>query len=289
MAKSKIAIVTDTNSGISQKKAEKYGIFVLPMTFHIDDEDYTEGISISHNDFYEKQQNGARIYTSQPSPADVMDLWEKVLQDFETLIHIPMASGLSSSYSTAAMLAGDFDGKVTVIDNQRVSMSLKQAVLDAKAMADAGKGLTEIRNTLMMTREDASIYMMVDDLKYLKAGGRISPTTAAVGSVLNIKPILSVNGGSIEAVEKTRGTKAAKKAIFKALEEDMKNKFHNEDINAYHVYTAAALRRDEAIAWNEEVQEHFGKRCHIEAIPLSIAAHVGIGTFGACLCKKITL
>lgn len=289
MSNQKIAIVTDSNSGISQAKAEKYGVFVLPMRFNIDGEEYIEGISISHNEFYDKQVNGSHIFTSQPSPADVMDIWDKALENYDAVIHIPMASGLSSSYSTAAILAGDYDGKVVVIDNQRVSISLKQAVLDAKALVDAGKDLIEVRNTLTMTKDDASIYMMVDDLKYLKAGGRISPTTAAVGSMLHIKPILSVNGGSIESYDKVRGTKAAKKAILKALENDMVNKFHSEDINDYHLYTAAALRRDEAIAWNEEVQEHFGKRSHIEAIPLSIATHVGIGTFGACLAKRIKL
>lgn len=289
MAKQKIAIITDSNSGISQAKAQKYGVFVLPMKFNIDGEEYTEGISISHNDFYEKQQSGAQIFTSQPSPADVMDIWDRALKDYDALIHIPMASGLSCSYSTAAMLAGDYDGKVVVIDNQRISVSLKQAVLDAKALVDAEKNLMEIRNTLTLAKNDASIYMMVDDLKYLKAGGRISPTTAAVGSMLNIKPILSVNGGSIESYEKARGTKAAKRAILKALEKDMVRKFHSEDINDYHLYTAAALRRDEALAWNEEAQEYFGRRSHIEAIPLSIATHVGVGTFGACLCKRIKI
>ena len=130
MAKQKIAIITDSNSGISQAKAQKYGVFVLPMKFNIDGEEYTEGISISHNDFYEKQQSGAQIFTSQPSPADVMDIWDRALKDYDAVIHIPMASGLSCSYSTAAMLAGDYDGKVVVIDNQRISVSLKQAVLD---------------------------------------------------------------------------------------------------------------------------------------------------------------
>lgn len=287
MAEQKIAIVTDSNSGISQAKAEKYGVYVLPMKFNIDGEDYTEGISISHNEFYEKQQAGSKIFTSQPSPADVMDIWDKALEENDAVVHIPMASGLSSSCSTATMLASDYDGKVVVIDNQRVSVSLKQAVLDAMALIKEGKDVTAIRNTLTLTKNDASIYMMVDDLKYLKAGGRISATTAAVGSMLHIKPILSVNGGSIESYDKVRGVKAAKKAILKALENDMVNKFHSEDINDYHLYTAAALRRDEAIAWNDEVQEHFGKHCQIEAIPLSIATHVGIGTFGACLCKKL--
>lgn len=287
MAEQKIAIVTDSNSGISQAKAEKYGVYVLPMKFNIDGEDYTEGISISHNEFYEKQQASSKIFTSQPSPADVMDIWDKALEENDAVVHIPMASGLSSSCSTATMLASDYDGKVVVIDNQRVSVSLKQAVLDAMALIKEGKDVTAIRNTLTLTKNDASIYMMVDDLKYLKAGGRISATTAAVGSMLHIKPILSVNGGSIESYDKVRGVKAAKKAILKALENDMVNKFHSEDINDYHLYTAAALRRDEAIAWNDEVQEHFGKHCQIEAIPLSIATHVGIGTFGACLCKKL--
>lgn len=289
MATQKIAIVTDSNSGISQAKAEKYGVFVLPMKFNIDGEEYTEGISISHNDFYEKQQGGSKIFTSQPAPGDVMEIWDRALKDYDAVIHIPMASGLSSSCSTATMLAGDYNGKVIVIDNQRVTVSLKQAVLDAKALADAGKDLIEIRNTLTLTKNDASIYMMVDDLKYLKAGGRISPATAAVGTMLHIKPILSVNGGAIESYEKVRGSKAAKKSILKALEKDMVHKFHSENINNYHIYTAAALRRDEAIAWNEEVTEYFGKRSHIEAIPLSIATHVGVGTFGACLCKKIKI
>lgn len=289
MTSQKIAVVTDSNSGISQAKAQKYGVFVLPMKFNIDGEEYTEGISISHNEFYEKQQGGSKIFTSQPSPGDVMELWDKVLKDYDAIIHIPMASGLSSSCSTATMLAGDYDGKVIVIDNQRVSISLKQAVLDAKALVDAGKELIDIRNILTMTKNDASIYMMVDDLKYLKAGGRISPATAAVGTMLNIKPILSVNGGVIESYEKARGVKAAKKAILRALEKDMENKFHSSDINDYHLYTAAALRRDEAVAWNEEVRDYFGRRCHIEAIPLSVATHVGVGTFGASLSKRLKI
>lgn len=289
MADQKVAIVTDSNSGISQAKAEKYGVYVLPMKFNIDGEEYTEGISISHNDFYAKQQGGSKIFTSQPSPGDVMDIWEKALEEYDAVVHIPMASGLSSSYSTASMLAGDYDGKVVVLDNQRITVTLKQAVLDAKALIEAGKDLTEIRNILTFTKNDASIYMMVDDLKYLKAGGRISAATAAVGSMLHIKPILSVCGGSIDSYDKVRGIKAAKKTILKALEKDMADKFHSEDINDYHLYTAAALPRNEAIAWNEEVQEHFGRRSQIEAIPLSIATHVGVGTFGAALCKKIEL
>lgn len=289
MAQQKIAIVTDSNSGISQAKAEKYGVYVLPMKFNINGVEYTEGISISHNEFYESQVNGAKIFTSQPSPSDVMDIWDEVLEKYDAIIHIPMASGLSSSFSTASMLASDYNGKVTVIDNQRITVTLKQAVLDAKALVDAGKSVTDIRNALTLSKDDASIYMMVDDLKYLKAGGRISPATAAIGTMLHIKPILSVNSGIIDSYDKARGTKAAKKAILKALEKDMINKFHDDNINNYHLYTAAALRRDEAIAWNEEVQDYFGIRSHIEAIPLSIATHVGIGTFGASLCKKMKI
>lgn len=285
----KIAIVTDTNSGISKKKAEKYGVFVLPMSFNVDGVQYYEGVDLSHNDFFAMQESGAKIFTSQPAPGEVMELWDEILKTYDTIIHIPMAGGFSSSLSTATMLADDYDGKVIVIDNQRVAISEKQAVLDAKAMADAGMSATEIRNKLVFHKDDAVIYMLVDDLKYLKAGGRISPAAAAMGTVLNIKPVLSVNSGVIAPVSKVRGTRAGKKELFACIEKDMENKFHDTDPSHYHFYTAAALRRDDAIAWNDEVEERFGVKCQIEAIPLSVCAHVGIGTFGLSICRKLDI
>lgn len=283
----KIAILTDSNSGISQKKAAMYGVNVLPMPFNINDKNYYEGVDITHNEFFILQQEGAKIFTSQPSPGDVMDAWDKLLENNEYVVYIPMAGNLSSSMATAMAMAEDYDGRVVVIDNQRVSVSQKQAVLDAKALADAGKSATEIRQILTFHRSDASIYMMVADLKYLKAGGRISGATAAIGSVLNIKPILSVNDGKIEAVSKARGVKIAQKQILQLLDKDMEDKFHSTNIEDYTIYTAAALPKDAAIAWNDKVKEHFGAPCQIETIPLSVATHVGIGTFGACLCKKV--
>lgn len=283
----KVAIVTDSNSGISQKKAEGYGIFVLPLSFNISGVDYQEGVDLTHNEFFILQTSGAKIFTSQPAPGAIMDLWEEILETYDEIVHIPMAGGLSSSLSTATALADDYDGKVVVVDTQRVSVTQKQCVLDAKALADQGKSAKEIRKALTFAKSDASIYMMVDDLKYLKAGGRISPAAAAMGSVLNIKPILSVNDGCIDAVDKVRGKKAAMKKIFENLEKDMDLKFHDMDITHYRVYTAAALPKDEAIAWNQTVMEHFGVFSQIEAIPLSVCTHVGIGTFGAALCKKM--
>lgn len=284
----KVAIVTDSNSGISQAKAEKYGVFVLPMSFNIDGEQYYEGVSINHNEFFEAQRAGKKIFTSQPSPAEVMNLWDKVLKDYESIVYMPMAGGLSSSLSTAMMLADEYEDKVQVVDNQRITVSLKQAVLDAKKMADAGKTASYIKTQLNIDGSNASIYMMVDDMKYLKAGGRVSGAAAAMATVLNIKPVLGVNNGIIGAYGKARGVKAAKKMIFEALEKDMDSKYHSMNIDDYYLYTAAALNREEAIAWNEEVEDYFAAKSQIEVIPMSICAHVGVGTFGACICKKIS-
>ena len=284
---SKIAILTDSNSGISMKKAKAYGVNVIPMPFNINGVEYLEGVDLSHNEFFRLQQDGAKIFTSQPSPASVMEMWDKLLEENDYVIHIPMAGNLSSSMATAVAMSADYDGRVIVVDNQRVSMSQKQAVLEAKMLADEGKSATEISQILTYHKDDASIYITVDDLKYLKAGGRINAATAAVGSVLNIKPILSVKDGRIEAVGKARGIKAAQKQILQNLDKDMEEKFHSDNIDDYVIYTAAALPREEAIAWNDKVKEHFGAFSQIEAVPLSIATHVGIGAFGACLCKRI--
>lgn len=284
--KKKVAIVTDSNSGISQKKAEKYGIYVLPMPFNVDGVEYLEGLDMNHNEFFERQVNGSTIFTSQPSPAAVLDLWDELLEEYEEIVHIPMAGTLSSSFGTATALSRDYDGKVIVVDNLRLSMGLKQAVLEAKEMADAGESANSIYQKLMFTKEDASIFIAIEDLKYLKAGGRISGATAAMGSVLNIKPVLSFVNGVIGPAGKARGKKGAMKMIVELTKKEMEQKFHDTDINNYILYTAACLRKDEAIEWNQYIMEQFGVFSQIETIPLSIATHVGVGAFAICICKK---
>lgn len=211
----KTAIVTDSNSGISQEKARKYGVYVLPMPFYIDDELYLEGQTITHEEFFRKQKSGSVIYTSQPNPYDVTQLWERVLAEYEELLYIPMSSGLSSSCETAMALAQQcqYSGRVIVADLGRVSVTQKYAVLEARRMALQGLPALEIRNRLQYVKNECIIYLTVDNLKYLKQGGRISAGSAMLGNVLNIKPLLCLQGEKIEVAEKARGDKAVRKKM----------------------------------------------------------------------------
>ena len=186
----KIAIVTDSNSGITQEEAKELGIRVVPMPFYINGELYYEDITLTQDEFYEKLETGADISTSQPSPGDVMELWEELLEEYDEVIHIPMSSGLSSSCENAIMLAREFEGKVHVVDNQRISVTQRQSVEDAMMMRDKGMSGEEIVDVLMREKLESSIYITVDTLKYLKKGGRITPAAAAIGTVLNLKPVL---------------------------------------------------------------------------------------------------
>ena len=188
----KVAVITDSNSGITQNQAGEYGIYVLPMPFYIDEKLYFEDITLTQEEFYKRLGEGVDIKTSQPAPGDVMDLWNKVLKEYDEIVHIPMSSGLSSSCETAHMLAEDFDGKVQVVNNQRISVTQKQSVLEAKKMAEQGMGAAEIKSILEEHKMESSIFITVDTLKYLKQGGRITPAAAAIGSVLNIKPVLQI-------------------------------------------------------------------------------------------------
>jgi len=224
----KIAIVTDSNSGITQLEAEKIGIFVIPMPFYIDGEFYLEGVNLTPEAFYEKLTQEAEISTSCPSPGDVIDLWEKLLETYEQVIYIPMSSSLSSSCQTAIMMAQDYEGKVFVVDNQRISVSLKQSVLEAAKMAKEGMDASAICETLEKEKLEASIYITLESLKYLKKGGRITPAAAAVGTVLNIKPVLQIQGEKLDAYAKARGKKQAHKMMVKALQDDLENRFLNE-------------------------------------------------------------
>lgn len=285
----KTAIVTDSNSGISQEKAGKYGVYVLPMPFYIDDELYLEGQTITHEEFFRKQKNGSVIYTSQPNPYDVTQLWEQVLAEYEELLYIPMSSGLSSSCDTAMALAQQcqYNGRVIVADLGRVSVTQKYAVLEARRMALQGMRALEIRNRLQNVKNECIIYLTVDNLKYLKQGGRISAGSAMLGNVLNIKPLLCLQGEKIEVAEKVRGDKAVRKKMMQAVQRDITERFHAGGIGEFHLASAASMPAEDAKKLKESFAEFFGVFCSMSSIPLSIATHLGYGTYGLALIRKM--
>ena len=220
-----VAIVTDSNSGISQAEAKELGIYVIPMPFLVDGKLYFEDVDMNKEQFYHFLENDADLSTSQPSPGDVMDLWDKLLKEYDEIVHIPMSSGLSASCSTAMGLARDYDGKVQVVDNQRISVTMQQSVMDAKHLVAAGKSAAQIKEILEKEALESSIYLMVDTLKYLKKGGRITPSAALLGSALNLKPILQIQGDKLDAYKKVRGVKAAKKNMLEAMKKDVEGRF----------------------------------------------------------------
>lgn len=283
----KTAIATDSNSGISPAKAEKYGIHVLPMPFYVNDELYFENRTISHEEFYTRQRDNAKIYSSQPSPADVMELWDQLLEEYDEVLYIPMSSGLSGSCATAQAMAQDYDGKVLVADIGRVSVTQKQAVLEAQKQALAGVKAAEILKSLVYAKNECQIFLTVDDLKYLKQGGRISASSAAIGSLLNIKPILSLEDAKVEAVGKVRGDKLARKKIMQSLDETLVNKFHADNMDDFYLAAAASMSEENARQWKAQLEEHFGVKCSMSPIPLSIGCHLGYGAYGAALIRKM--
>ena len=284
---SKVAIVTDSNSGITQKRGEELGIYVLPMPFFIDGELYLEDITRSQEQFYEKLGADSEISTSQPSPGDVMDLWDKLLEDYDEIVCIPMSSGLSSTCETALSLAQDYDEKVQVVNNQRISVTQEQSVYDAIKLRDEGKSAAEIRQVLEKEKMQASIYITVDTLKYLKKGGRITPAAAAIGTVLNLKPVLQIQGEKLDAFAKVRGWKAAKKTMLNAIEKDLTDRF--ADVKDQMVLGMAyTCSKEEADEWKNEIQTRFPDYELVEgSLSLSIACHIGPGAMAITCMKRV--
>ena len=284
---SKVALVTDSNSGITQKRGEELGIYVLPMPFFIDGELYLEDITLSQEQFYEKLGADSEISTSQPSPGDVMDLWDKLLEDYDEIVCIPMSSGLSSTCETALSLAQDYDEKVQVVNNQRISVTQEQSVYDAIKLRDEGKSAAEIRQALEKEKMQASIYITVDTLKYLKKGGRITPAAAAIGTVLNLKPVLQIQGEKLDAFAKVRGWKAAKKTMLNAIEKDLTDRF--ADVKDQMVLGMAyTCSKEEADEWKNEIQTRFPDYELVEGpLSLSIACHIGPGAMAITCMKRV--
>ncbi len=287
----KIAIVTDSNSGITQDEGRSLGVFVLPMPFYINEVMYLEGITLSQEEFYERLQKDETISTSQPSPGEVCGMWDNLLKEYDEIVHIPMSSGLSASCETAMGLARDYEGKVQVVDNQRISVTQRQSVLDAIALAESGKNASEIRETLEAEKLESSIYITLETLKYLKKGGRITPAAAAIGTVLNLKPVLQIQGDKLDAYSKVRGKKQAKRVMLKAMKEDMDTRFaeyvKKGEMCLQMAYTG---NREEAEEFKKEVQEMFPElEIHMDPLSLSVACHIGHGALAVACSKKVTV
>lgn len=283
----KVAIVTDSNSGITQKRGKELGIFVLPMPFFIDGQQYLEDITLSQEEFYRKLSADLEICTSQPSPGSVMELWEKILKEYDEIVCIPMSSGLSSTCFTAMSIADEYKGRVQVVDNQRISVTQEQSVYDAIYLKDQGKSANEIKEILEKEKMQASIYITVDTLKYLKKGGRITPAAAALGAVLNLKPVLQIQGEKLDAFAKVRGWKAAKKVMLSAIEKDLNERFADvrDDMILGMAYTCP---KEQAGEWKKEIADRFPGFDIIEGpLSLSVACHIGPGAMAVTCMKKV--
>ncbi len=284
---SKTAIVTDSNSGITQSRGKELGIYVLPMPFFIDGELFLEDISLTQEQFYERLGADSDISTSQPSPGDVMELWEKLLKEYDEIVHIPMSSGLSNSCDTAVSIAEEYGGRVQVVNNQRISVTQEQSVYDAMTLRDRGMSAREIREVLEREKFQSSIYITVDTLKYLKKGGRVTPAAAAVGTVLNLKPVLQIQGEKLDAFAKVRGWKAAKRTMLNAIEKDLTGRFADVkyDMVLGMAYTCSS---EEAQEWKQEITERFPGYEIVEGpLSLSVACHIGPGAMAVTCMKKI--
>ena len=287
----KVAIVTDSNSGITQDLARDLGVSVIPMPFYINEKLYLEGITLSQEEFYERLKNEESISTSQPVPADVCGLWNTLLESYDQIVHIPMSSGLSASCDTASGLAREYDGKVQVVDNQRISVTQKQSVLDALTLRDAGRDALQIRQVLEEQKSDSSIYITLETLKYLKKGGRVTPAAAAIGTVLNLKPVLQIQGDKLDAYSKTRGKKQAKRVMVKAMQNDWENRFAEYvKRGEMCLQSAYAGNEEEALEFKKELEEVFpGQEIVLDPLSLSVACHIGYGAVAVACSRRVVV
>ena len=278
-----IGIVTDSNSGITSKEANEWGVTVIPMPFYINGELYYEGLTLNQKEFYKFLDDNADVNTSQPSPGDVMKTWDEVLKDKEYIIYIPMSSSLSGTYETAVMLAEEYEGKVFVVNNRRISVTQLQSVKDAINLVNKGKSAKEIKEILEDRQYQASIYIVPDTLDYLKKGGRLTPAVASFAKVLNIKPVLQIQGEKLDAFKKVRGMKQAKRVMKEAIADDIKNRFaSNSNMRIYAAYTGS---EEVGIEWKGELEEAFPNYdIQIYPLSLSVSCHIGQGAIGiACV------
>lgn len=284
----KVAIVTDSNSGISQSQAKELGVFVLPMPFFINDETYYEDINLSVDAFYQKLAQGADIVTSQPSPDSVMKLWEEILTDYDEIVHIPMSSGLSGSCESAAALSAEYEGKVQVVNNQRISVTQRQSVLDALELAKRGLNAAQIKEVLEEDKFNSTIYIMLDTLYYLKKGGRITPAAAALGTLLRLKPVLQIQGEKLDAFAKARTTSQGRSIMQNAILNDIEKRFGGKDAGNYCLQIAHTQNLEAALSLKEELAAQYpGIEIYVDHLSLSVACHIGPGSLAIACCQKL--
>lgn len=286
---SKIVVMTDSNSGITQSEAAQLGVKVLPMPFLIDGETYFEDVNFTQEEFYERLSQDVDISTSQPTPEDVMNMWDEILKEADSIVYIPMSSGLSGSCHTAAMLSQDYDGKVQVVDNQRISVTQRQSVLDAMELAARGMSAVEIKEYLEKVKFESSIYIMLDTLKYLKKGGRITPAAAALGSALRLKPVLQIQGEKLDAFTIARTKKQGVSKMLAAIENDIINRFGGLDnIENIHLEVAHTKNEEAAREFEGIIKEKFGvKDVVVNPLSLSVSCHIGAGALAIACTKAI--
>lgn len=284
----KIAIITDSNSGITQAEAKDLGIIVLPMPFMIGEETFFEDITLTQEEFYEKLEGGTDVVTSQPSPESVLDLWKETLKEYDEIVHIPMSSGLSGSCQSALMLSEDFDGKVQVVNNQRISVTQRQSAMDAKMLAERDMNAAQIKEFLENDKFNSSIYIMLDTLYYLKKGGRITPAAAAIGTILKLKPVLTIQGDKLDAFAKARTSTQGKSIMINAIRNDMENRFGGASADNIWLEVAYTKDLDAARQFADELLKEFpGFDIVINPLSLSVACHIGPGSLAVACCKKI--
>ena len=286
----KIAVVTDSNSGITQAQAKEMGVAVLPMPFMIDGETYYEDITLTREQFYQRLKDNADIATSQPTPDSILKMWDKLLKEYDQIIHIPMSSGLSGSCSTAMMLAGEdeYEGKVFVVDNRRISVTQYQSVKDAQMLAAMGMDGTQIKKRLEKTAADSVIFITVDTLKYLKKGGRITSAAAALGTLLKIKPVLIILGEKLDSFAKARTMKQAKTMMMNAIQKELDGRLHDSECRNCHLAIAHTDNEEAALEFKKEVKERFPNAdVYMAPLSLSIACHIGPGSLAVTATRKM--
>ena len=287
----KIAIVTDSNSGITQNEAKTLGIFVLPMPFTFEGNEYFEDMNLTQEEFYTKLGENAEIFTSQPAPDSVMSLWEKLLEEYDEIVHIPMSSGLSSSCQTALMLSEEYDGRVQVVNNQRISVTQKQSCFDAKKLIEAGKDAAEVKAFLEEDKMNSSIYIMLDTLYYLKKGGRITPAAAASGTLLRLKPVLQIQGEKLDAFAKARTSTQGKSIMINAVKNDIENRFGGMENKNVTLMIAHTNSYEAAEAFKKEVEEAIpGVTIKmVDPLSLSVSCHIGPGAVALACTQNISV
>ena len=286
----KIAVVTDSNSGITQAQAKEMGITVLPMPFMIDGETYYDDITLTQEQFYQRLKDNSDISTSQPTPDSIMKLWDELLKEYDQIVHIPMSAGLSGSCATAMMLAGEdeYEGNVFVVDNHRISVTQYQSVKDAMMLADMGMDGAQIKKCLEETAADSVIFVTVDTLKYLKKGGRITPAAAALGTLLRIKPVLIILGEKLDSFAKARTMKQAKTLMMNAIQKELDERLHDSECKDCHLAIAHSDNEEAALEFKKEVEERFPDAdIYLAPLSLSIACHIGPGSLALTATRKM--